>query len=267
MKIDPLRNIFMLAENFCHALSYERILSKHEIVRIFVFYDGDSERAKKSIESALNQTYPHKKIYLTLLTTENSSELLKVIGDQISEIEFVSKSKLPEKICSDEGSYIQFILPGDILLPDKIKNSIELMHSTTHKGDVVISNINSPLEESLPKETKLNYSLGIDSCRFNMIWVKQLLSRSEFFKSCLSRAFFKQKVFSKSEWIHSWLDDRSSNLEIDSISFFISAAVGFYVDFFNEKLVERGCKTWNETDIDRFNNIFESISEQMSKFK
>ena len=100
-----------------------------------------------------------------------------------------------------------------------------------------------------------------------MIWLKQLLSRSEFFKSCLSRAFFKQKVFSKSEWIHSWLDDRSSNLEIDSISFFISAAVGFYVDFFNEKLVERGCKTWNETDIDRFNNIFESISEQMSKFK
>ena len=269
MKIDPLRNIFMLAENFCHALNYERILSKHEIVRIFVLFDGDHVRTEKSIESALNQTYPHKKIYLAMLTTENSSELLQMLGDRMSEIELVSKSKLPEKICADEGDYLQFILPGDILLPDKVKNCVEFMHSPTHSNNIIFSDINIFSQETFPKETRLNYNLGVDTFKINMIWLKQLLSRSEFFKSCLSRAFFKQNVFSNSKRVQSLIDGgfSKSNFEIDSISFLVSVSLNLYVDFFDEKLVNRGCKPWNETDIDRFSNIFESISEQVSKFK
>ena len=255
----------MLAENFCQTLSYERILSKHEIVRIFVLYDGDPDRAKKSIKSAINQSYPHKKIFVALITTENISELLKILGSLLSEIEFVDKSELQSEIFKPNGSYVQFIIPGDILLPDKIKNCVEYANST-YRPAIICSDLTEnftlelfPIVPVYDNNNEIFISPGKNL-------LKSILPNSIFFKSWLSRLFFVQPILSRAYWLNVWLqtmDLRNNNLESHSIFFISNAVLNFNINFFNEKLVERGCKSWTERDLIYFKNISQNISAQI----
>ena len=256
----------MLAENFSHSLSYERILLKHELVQIFVMYNGDVELVKKSLESAINQTYPYKKIFVAILTTKNISEFLQSIGSMVSEIEFVDKSELPNKICSDEGSYIQFIIPGDILLPDKIKNCVEFMNSNWEPS-IIFSDVVSSSNEHFPNEPNLSYIVDTASIAIGIQLFKVILPRHEFFKSWLTRGFFKQRAFSNRSLIQTSINLMNGSLkfELSSIAFLINVILNERVHFFKDKLVERSCESWTENDFEQFKNISQTILNQIMK--
>ena len=127
-RINPLRNVFLEGEKYANLIVRERILSLNEQVRIFVLFDGDVERSISSIESCLEQTYEFKSIFVTLLTTKNLEQLYLAIqkfNERKFQIQFVDKSDFQNKLQSPEGSYVQFVIPGDILYSQKVMHSVE----------------------------------------------------------------------------------------------------------------------------------------------
>lgn len=127
-KIDPLKNVYRIAEQIAIEHFQSKILERREFIHMYVLYYGNIDETIKSLRSAVMQTYPYKKISVLLLTEENFGLLMKTIQlEKFSEdVDAVSIDF--EALKSESCEFVQFILPGDILEPHMVFNSIEAMY-------------------------------------------------------------------------------------------------------------------------------------------
>ena len=86
---------------------------------------------KQAIESALNQTYPHKEvIVIDDGSTDNSLEIIKSFGDRIiweageNRGGNVARNRLLEL---STGEWLQYLDSDDYLLPDKVEQQVKLL--------------------------------------------------------------------------------------------------------------------------------------------
>ena len=281
--IDPLRNIFLLAESYANIIVKERILAQKEIVRIFLLFDGDVERSIQSLESVFDQTYEFKKIFVTLLTTKNLEQLYLAIqefGDRKFEIEFVYRDDFQNKLKQSEGIFVQFVVPGDKLLPNKIMNSVEFMHSDLATPaffcglkipqnismEMIPTQVEYPFKKQKPIEL-LDFDDLIEEFS-GQKFLEVFLSNDIIFASGLSRGFFHQKAFDNIDWINEWLslmDLDSFCLESSSMFFILNVGLCWNFKFLNEILVIRGVRNWNGADLQHYNHIHDLIARICSE--
>ena len=283
--VNSFRNIFLLAESYANIIVKERILAQREIVRIFLLFDGDVERTIQSLNSIFDQTYPFKKIVMTLLTTKNLEQLYRVIqqfGDRKFEIEFVYKDDFQSKLRKSEGTFVQFLIPGDKLFPEKIMNSVEFMHSDPKiisffcefdapkdiSMGVVPTQIGYPFKNKKPINFLYYYDGELYAVCSGTKYFNECLSNDMLFASGLSRGFFSQKVFDNIDWINDWLmlmDLDKFCLESSSMFFILNMGLAQNFIFLNETLVTRGAREWTEMDFQHHCQIYDLIARVCSE--
>ena len=281
--VNSFRNIFLLAESYANIIVKERILAQREIVRIFLLFDGDVERTIQSLNSIFDQTYPFKKIVMTLLTTKNLEQLYLAIqefGDRKFEIEFVYRDDFQNKLKQSEGIFVQFVVPGDKLLPNKIMNSVEFMHSDLATPaffcglkipqnismEMIPTQVEYPFKKQKPIEL-LDFDDLIEEFS-GQKFLEVFLSNDIIFASGLSRGFFHQKAFDNIDWINEWLslmDLDSFCLESSSMFFILNVGLCWNFKFLNEILVIRGVRNWNGADLQHYNHIHDLIARICSE--
>ena len=136
------------------------------------------------------------------MNSKNIGELILAMKDRSSQVEFVDRSEFQNKLESPDGSYVQFVIPGNRLNQEKIMHCVEFMHI-----------------EANPQISICKFK---DESIFDKMLGRDLLSNDLISKN-LSRFFFRQSIFEK-------------NLQIDLTSLnFIS---NHMIHFLNESLVE-----------------------------
>lgn len=264
--LNPLRNLYMLAESFANTISRERILANRELVQIFIFFDGDIECAIRSINSCIDQNYEFKEISVVLLTRQNVGELIFAASDNVSK--FIPPEKLYDEILKSNGKYIQFVLAGDILQPNKILHQIEAMHSNLQPL-IIFSDVELPQNFS---HEFFKPMIEIPYLENNPIFeveginiVYSLLKDSGILVSALSRGLFAKNLFDKT-LIDSLTESLTLNdccVEVASIFFIATLQNRIKWHFLNEELVERGCRNWNESDLALYRNLCRMILEKL----
>ena len=257
------RNLYILADSFVNTITRERMLSKKQLVRIFLLFDGDVEKSIQSLDSIFNQTYPFKKIFIVTLTNQNVGELILAMKDRSTQVEFVDQSELQDLLIQPDGFYVQFVLSGDKLHPDKIMHCVEFENSS-NPATAVISEIDYPENFNrgfLPRGVYITYDSNL---QFNIYparpIIKNILSQNQsMLSSAISRAFCQQKIFDRAVWIPFWLAMTNSNqfcIESTTSLFLANIAMKAQnICFLNEKLVERGARDWTNIDLVQYQNI------------
>ena len=270
----PLRNVFLLAEDYANLLVRERILSKQIYVRIFVFFDGDVERTIQSLDSCFEQTYEFKNISIVLLTTENLESLYN--ATKHLPIILIDREDLQDEFQNAPEMYFQFLIPGDTLHPEKIMRSMEFMHSDLSRNVFFCAiDIEDSIELGFfPKETidpKFNVRKPIELLRTNEleIGMRQDIFVNKFAKSGgvlisgLSRGFFNREVFRDADWINDWISILGNFcLESSEMHFMINVALRTNFRFLNEVLVNRGAREWTESDLKHHQQLHQLIKNK-----
>ena len=131
--IDPLKNVYQLATKLAFENFRNEILKNRELVRIYVLFDGDVEATIDSLKSAIDQTYPFRKIFIVAAQNRNLDKLFDSAGrlNLTEEIGLINPDD--PVITSSGGGFSQFVTAGDRLHPDKIFRSIEAIYSDAFK--------------------------------------------------------------------------------------------------------------------------------------
>ena len=239
---NALRNISRLASNFVTTIINERILAQHEIVRVFILDDGDQSRFERSLESVQNQTYP----FIEIFRANVDEDFLQVSG------------------CD----YIQFVISGDVLKPEKIFHCVELMHSSNNPKIAFTGlDFSTASKDNLPAEIKLDYNnFGVTLQIAGIEILSLLLENKATIISGISRGFFKREVFEENH-VQTWIQSLrlTRNFDSTTIVFLLETFFHTKVFFMDEKLVIRGSVDWQLNDLDFHRNICQTILEGISQ--
>ena len=250
--VDPLKNIYRIAETVFIEQFKLKILERRELVRIYVLFDGNVEDCLKSLDSAINQTYPYRKIFVTATTEKNLDELLKIASSMkfSEEIELISADD--PSIISGGNGFVQFITSGDILKQEKIFDSIEAFYSDSFDRDCVICLGENQKQSFAP----INYSSSekfLCSPSRSEITLSILLANDAYFSAGLSGFLFRAAVLKNAVDLIPWLG--TSNVDAFQL-FFFEKAVEDCLSFFFLKcqLVEKN-RVWTERDRIMFEKV------------
>ena len=95
--------------------------------------------------------------------------------------------------------------------------------------------------------------------------VYSLLKDSGILVSALSRGLFKKELFDEIllKGLIESLTLKDYCVEVASIFFIATLPNQIKWHFLDEKLVERGCRNWNEFDLDQYRNLCRMILEKL----
>ena len=256
-EVNSRANLFNLSNNLVDTLSRERILSKRDIVRIFVFFDGDVERATRSLESCFAQTYEFKKIFVVVKSQKNIGDLILAMKDRSGQIEFIDLTELRKTLESPDGSFIQFVIPGDKLHPDKIMHCVEQM-STTYNPTITLCDIKSSQPPIHPThDLKLIFQGDLHvNMRSGGEVIRVTVANRHVLN--LSRFFFRQSVFDEAHGCQAWLNTNPPDiltLEMTTFVLIMQTIQDYTIYFLKEDLVESGARSWNQWDWDNYNTV------------
>ena len=240
-KIDPLKNVYRIAEQIAIENFQTKILERREFVHMYVLYYGDIDETIKSLRSAVVQTYPYKKISVLLLTEENFGMLMKTIQlEKFSEdVDAVSIDF--EALKSESCEFVQFILPGDILDPHMVFNSIEAVYSYSYKQHLAVC-IEKNFFKQHEFELKKIYPMKDWLCGTIQLAsvLKKIFTQQAYLSVGLS-GFILRKDLLKNL---SWIDFRNvCAVEVFFLTELTRISSSFA--FMNEELVEKNSFKWN----------------------
>ena len=118
----PLQSLMRLSEQLAQDFAEERVLVRRKLVSVVVPYLGDLSLWRRALESVASQTYPYMEVVA-----------LDFVGDASGLREALAALSVPHVVVpalssgwgaalsrAAHGTYIQWLLPGDRLFPEKI---------------------------------------------------------------------------------------------------------------------------------------------------
>lgn len=118
----PLQSLMRLSEQLAQDFAEERVLVRRKLVSVVVPYLGDLSLWRRALESVASQTYPYMEVVA-----------LDFVGDASGLREALAALSVPHVFVpalsggwgaalsrAAHGTYIQWLLPGDRLFPEKI---------------------------------------------------------------------------------------------------------------------------------------------------
>ena len=118
----PLQSLMRLSEQLAQDFAEERVLARRKLVSIVVPYFGDFSLWRRAVDHIGEQTYPYREI-VALDLMGGGAELQEILAALPVPHAVVSAAapgwgaRLAE---AAHGEYIQWLLPGDRLFPEKI---------------------------------------------------------------------------------------------------------------------------------------------------
>lgn len=118
----PLQSLMRLSEQLAQDFAEERVLVRRKLVSVVVPYLGDLSLWRRALESVASQTYPYMEVVA-----------LDFVGDASRLREALAALSVPHVVVpalsggwgaalsrAAHGTYVQWLLPGDRLFPEKI---------------------------------------------------------------------------------------------------------------------------------------------------
>lgn len=118
----------ILAQNYRE----EKVLALHRIAATVLIHNGDATAFRRSLEAALKQEYPWQEFFVCALGNSTGSEIPKefVAISQKHNIRWLSGSNpFAELTDCVTAKYIQFVLPGETLWPQKLRETVTCFES------------------------------------------------------------------------------------------------------------------------------------------
>lgn len=205
-KTDCLSDVARLAEMIANTCCRERSLGKQTLVSVLLFYDGDDNALMDSLRGIEEQTYPYYELLLLNLQEAPSYALMQVAA------QWSKRHQQPVRIISDptfknlatnvHGDYVQWVLPGDVLYPEKILAML-MAADTRPEHPIVVSNTaTSPTSEFSPPFMSLKSSarsMGL----FRGEFYKNMIQNGWAVRCGLSSALIRREVMERAGWLES----------------------------------------------------------------
>ena len=209
---DALQNLMVLSERLAEDYCEEKSQQSHKLVSILLLTGNDFGLFRKSLMSAFDQTYPWKEILIGETEEKLSPELQEYLMSYqgkvpLRYIQPVKKGDFSELAMllgkQAAGAYIQWILPGDVLLPDKIQQ----MAASLENDDELALLLADPLNVAeIPAASgRLGYLQMAGKEQFLAypgIYIREaILKHSMLPAGGLSGGLFRRRVMEDSHWL------------------------------------------------------------------
>ena len=148
----PLQSLMRLSEQLAQDFAEARVLVCRKLVSIIVPYFGDLSLWRRTLESAASQTYPYMEVVA-----------LDFVGDASELSEALAALSMPHVVVpalsggwgaalsrAAHGTYIQWLLPGDRLFPEKIAQMATTLE-LDDELDFVIADAAGAADDALPQ--------------------------------------------------------------------------------------------------------------------
>ena len=148
----PLQSLMRLSEQLAQDFAEARVLVRRKLVSIIVPYFGDLSLWRRTLESAASQTYPYMEVVA-----------LDFVGDASELSEALAALSMPHVVVpalsggwgaalsrAAHGTYIQWLLPGDRLFPEKIAQMATTLE-LDDELDFVIADAAGAADDALPQ--------------------------------------------------------------------------------------------------------------------
>ena len=148
----PLQSLMRLSEQLAQDFAEARVLVRRKLVSIIVPYFGDLSLWRRALESAASQTYPYMEVVA-----------LDFVGDASELREALAALSMPHVVVpalsggwgaalsrAAHGTYIQWLLPGDRLFPEKIAQMATTLE-LDDELDFVIADAAGAADDALPQ--------------------------------------------------------------------------------------------------------------------
>ena len=147
----PLQSLMRLSEQLAQDFAEERVLVRRKLVSVVVPYLGDLSLWRRALESVASQTYPYMEVVA-----------LDFVGDASRLREALAALSVPHVVVpalsggwgaalsrAAHGTYIQWLLPGDRLFPEKIAQMATALE-LDDELDFVIADAARAADDALP---------------------------------------------------------------------------------------------------------------------
>ena len=148
----PLQSLMRLSEQLAQDFAEERVLVRRKLVSVVVPYLGDLSLWRRTLESVASQTYPYMEVVA-----------LDFVGDASGLREALAALSVPHVVVpalssgwgaalsrATHGTYIQWLLPGDRLFPEKIVQMATVLE-LDDELDFVIADAGGVADDALPQ--------------------------------------------------------------------------------------------------------------------
>ena len=147
----PLQSLMRLSEQLTQDFAEARVLVRRKLVSVVVPYLGDLSLWRRALESVASQTYPYMEVVA-----------LDFVGDASRLREALAALSVPHVVVpalsggwgaalsrAAHGTYIQWLLPGDRLFPEKIVQMATALE-LDDELDFVIADAARAADDALP---------------------------------------------------------------------------------------------------------------------
>ena len=214
----PQQRLMLLAAQLAGDFAQERVLARRKCVSVILPYMGEAASWQKALASVVQQTYPY--IEILVLDMVGAAEWL---GQAMAALPLphsiveARTSGWGEKLARAAlGEYVQWVLPGDVLLPEKIMLMVTALELDPELDLALSDSVNTVTDEGVASETLPEYAFRMQQAHCivasgtwhaNFILstgttpeggLSSVLSHRSVFERCdwLETAFFRGRVFS-----------------------------------------------------------------------
>ena len=205
-KTDCLPDVARLAESFANSYVRERLLASRKTVSVLLVYNGDEQALSVSLRGIAAQTYPYFELLLLDFTGASSPVLPRAVTEWEREhpqtVKILSGSIFERLRDAAHGEYIQWVLPGDELAPDKLFSLLLLMVNCGKKCPMAFSSAAVPETGFFPPYFVLARQ-DVDSTGFRdaKALPTNLLKNGMVVEGGLSCALFQRYAMECADWL------------------------------------------------------------------
>ena len=251
-KTDCLADVARLAEVIANTCCREHTLVKKKLVSILLIYDGDEKAFVTSLNAIEAQTYPHFELLLLNFQATPSHALMQAAAQWSKRhqqpVRIISGPVFKNLATNVHGDYVQWVLPGDVLYPEKILAML-MAADTRPVHPIVVSNAtalqNSIFHPPFMSLKSTERSLGL----FSGELYKNILQNGLSVLCGLSGALIRHEVMERAGWLEScFMGSRPMELSVWlSIWEVLPQGVGQSMIFIREPLVQ-SAHCWTADD-------------------
>lgn len=217
-KTDCLADVARLAEAIANSCCREKTFAKGTFVSVLLVYDGDDNALVASLRGIEAQMYQHFELLLLNFQQAPSQALMQAAAQwgkgHRQFVRILSAPVFGELAKNVHGDYVQWVLPGDVLHPEKIFAMLMAAESDP-QHPIVISNAaafqNSEFEPPFMRMTSSKRGVGF----FGGEFYKYLVQKGWSALCGLSGAFIRREVMEQAGWLEScFMGSRPMELSI-----------------------------------------------------
>ena len=230
-----LINVLRLAETIASSCCRMRTLANRRLVSVLLIYDGNFDALQVSFRSIMAQSYPYFEVLL-----------LDYCGDgheRIKQLAFHCESQFKIKLISSpvfqrineevEGEYVQWVLPGDVLIPTKLISMLNVMEN--HRELSIVLSLGYSVDAEDPFCPPI---LSLPAGRRGQLIPPNALGKSMLLHGALitcglSGVLFRREVMEQTKWLSNYF----IGARIMELSFWVQTNTKFSLLLIEEPMV------------------------------